>query len=62
MVSNSEVTGCKMKVGDLVRYGRLQRLALIIAEREPELDAFIIKNIETGLEQTLGRRFLELVE
>mgnify|MGYP003648965224 FL=1 len=51
-----------MQVGDLVRYGRLQRLALIIAEREPELDAFIIKNIETGLEQTVRRRFLELVE
>jgi len=51
-----------VQVGDLVRYGRLQRLALIIAEREPELDAFIIKSIETGLEQTLGRRFLELVE
>tara|TARA_R110000824_G_scaffold87026_1_gene214839 strand:- start:406 stop:561 length:156 start_codon:yes stop_codon:yes gene_type:complete len=51
-----------MKVGDLVWYGRFQCLALIVAEREPELDAFIIKSIETGLEQTLGRRFLELVE
>jgi len=50
-----------MKVGDLVRYSK-HRLGIIIAKRpEDELDAFIVKDIEAGYEQTLGREYLELV-
>ena len=50
-----------MKVGDLVRTPRYNRLYLVVEKHPDVRDAFIVHSLDGKIRQTLGKHLLEVI-